>query len=419
MKIILALKKMYWCFPSSDWRRDPGLIKQMVHCREGYLSTDKEGRDRSSPLYLDCPSFRAEQNHKYKIPLVHLYNVGQVHWSRGSRQRYGSDSGPKYRYISSWNEVLILPVNQRVPLIEVLLQTCNTIWLHVNKTGCGRCHQHDLWSQRDAGVRGTKQLQVLFLPRCRWRKASVALLQTSMAISGSISPFSFIIFPIKLPVRKVKSGKLWWTVPLKEEWHTLVRKRTGCPSDEHVSSRHLMVIIFLWTSAESSFFMQLMLPAHWNFSELMKKMGCFTRGKISLSKGNIQASNAIPHLASRRTCHHACRNSLCFLSALADMDWLAQTLRTYVNCQVKDVWKPHTWSEPLCRGLRSPSLLQRNVPSQRSSAHPWTSVLQWQRTNIRTSCSPAEKVPVNAYDIKLNHRWTSQMRWVAVVCDHH
>lgn len=57
-----------------------------------------------------------------------------------------------------------------------------------------------------------------------------------------------------------------------------------------------MVIIFLCMTAESSFLMRLMFPAHWNFSELMKKMGCFTRGKISSSKGNIQASSAMPHL---------------------------------------------------------------------------------------------------------------------------
>lgn len=53
-----------------------------------------------------------------------------------------------------------------------------------------------------------------FLPRWRCRKARVALLERLMASSGSISPFSFIIFPIQFPVRKVKSGKLWWTVPL-------------------------------------------------------------------------------------------------------------------------------------------------------------------------------------------------------------
>lgn len=59
---------------------------------------------------------------------------------------------------------------------------------------------------------------------------------------------------------------------------------------------YLMVIIFLCMTAESSFFMRLMFPAHWNFSELMKKIGCFTRGKISSSKGVIQESNATPHL---------------------------------------------------------------------------------------------------------------------------
>lgn len=57
-----------------------------------------------------------------------------------------------------------------------------------------------------------------------------------------------------------------------------------------------MVIIFRWTTAESSFLMRLMFPAHWNFSELMKKMGCFTRAKSSSSRGNIQESSATPHL---------------------------------------------------------------------------------------------------------------------------
>lgn len=56
-----------------------------------------------------------------------------------------------------------------------------------------------------------------FLPRWRCRNASDALLQRSMASSGSTSPFSFISFPIQLPVRKVKSGKLWCTVPLTQD----------------------------------------------------------------------------------------------------------------------------------------------------------------------------------------------------------
>lgn len=56
-----------------------------------------------------------------------------------------------------------------------------------------------------------------FLPRWRCRKARDALLQRSMASSGSTSPFSFISFPIQLPVRKVKSGKLWCTVPLTQD----------------------------------------------------------------------------------------------------------------------------------------------------------------------------------------------------------
>lgn len=60
--------------------------------------------------------------------------------------------------------------------------------------------------------------------------------------------------------------------------------------------RYLMVIIFLCATGESSFLMRLMFPAHWNFSELMKKTGCLTRGKVSSSRGNIQASKATPHL---------------------------------------------------------------------------------------------------------------------------
>lgn len=70
-------------------------------------------------------------------------------------------------------------------------------------------------------------------------------------------------------------------------------------SSEFCPLLYLMVIIFLCMTAESSFFMRLMFPAHWNFSELMKKIGCFTRGKVSSSKGNIQASSAMPHLISR------------------------------------------------------------------------------------------------------------------------
>lgn len=58
----------------------------------------------------------------------------------------------------------------------------------------------------------------------------------------------------------------------------------------------LMVIIFLGIIAESSFLMRMIFPAHWNFSEFMKNMGCFTLGNISSSRGNIQASNAMPHL---------------------------------------------------------------------------------------------------------------------------
>ncbi|KAG7261595.1 hypothetical protein CRUP_010011 [Coryphaenoides rupestris] len=36
--------------------------------------------------------------------------------------------------------------------------------------------------------------------------------------------------------------------------------------------------IYQWSRTESSFFIWLMFPAHWNFSELMKRMGCFTLG---------------------------------------------------------------------------------------------------------------------------------------------
>lgn len=135
------------------------------------------------------------------------------------------------------------------------------------------------------------------LPRWRCRKASDALLQRSMASSGSISPFSFISFPIQLPVRKVKSGKLWWTVPLTKgfglESFTNMKEVLNLTA---VQLGYLIVIIFLCMAAESSFLMRLMFPAHWNFSELMKKMGCLTLAKISSPKGNIQASSATPHL---------------------------------------------------------------------------------------------------------------------------
>lgn len=60
----------------------------------------------------------------------------------------------------------------------------------------------------------------------------------------------------------------------------------------------LMVIIFLGKIAESSFFIRMIFPIHWNFSEFIKKIGCFTPGKISSSRGNIQASSATPHLGS-------------------------------------------------------------------------------------------------------------------------
>lgn len=141
----------------------------------------------------------------------------------------------------------------------------------------------------------------MFKPRWRCRKASDALLHRSMASSGSISPFSFISFPIQLPVRKVKSGKLWWTVPLQDNITSGQRKWVSftAASRRHSNQTlpsHLMVIIFLWITAESSFLMRLMFPAHWNFSELMKKIGCLTLAKISSSKGNIQASSATPHL---------------------------------------------------------------------------------------------------------------------------
>lgn len=139
----------------------------------------------------------------------------------------------------------------------------------------------------------------LLLLRWRCKKASVALLERSMASLGSISPLSFNSFPIQLPVRKVKSGKLWWTVPLKKKHRvtgddaSLHRGRLSCQS-------YLMVIIFLSVMLESSFFILLMFADHWNFSELMKKIGCLTRGKSSSSKGNIQASSAIPHLIEKQ-----------------------------------------------------------------------------------------------------------------------
>lgn len=135
------------------------------------------------------------------------------------------------------------------------------------------------------------------LPRWRCRKASDALLQRSMASLGSISPFSFISFPTQLPVRKVKSGKLWWTVPLTKGFGLeSVTNTEEVLNQAGVQLGYLMVIIFLCMAVESSFLMRLMFPAHWNFSELMKKMGCLTPAKISSSKGNIQASSATPHL---------------------------------------------------------------------------------------------------------------------------
>lgn len=63
-----------------------------------------------------------------------------------------------------------------------------------------------------------------------------------------------------------------------------------------------MVIIFRWVTGESSFLMRLMFPAHWNFSELMKKSGCLMPGKVSSSRGNIQASSAMPHLKRQKFC---------------------------------------------------------------------------------------------------------------------
>lgn len=113
---------------------------------------------------------------------------------------WGSDGGLEDSDISSWNKIVIFPVNQRVPLIKALPQTCKSPDVHVNST----------WSE------ARNDCEEVVLPRWRCRKAKVALLQRSMAISGSISPFNFISFPIQFPVRKVKSGKLWWTVPLKE-----------------------------------------------------------------------------------------------------------------------------------------------------------------------------------------------------------
>lgn len=56
-----------------------------------------------------------------------------------------------------------------------------------------------------------------FLPKCFCRKASEALLMRSMATPESISPFNVSLFPIILPVTKVKSAKFWCTEPLKEK----------------------------------------------------------------------------------------------------------------------------------------------------------------------------------------------------------
>lgn len=196
-----------------------------------------------------------------------------------------SHGGLEHRDVGAPNQVLILPVDQRVPLIKVLLQPCKT--------------QND--SELGGGRTGAAPA-ASFLPRWRCRKASVALLQRSMATSGSISPFSFISLPIQLPVRKVKSGKLWWTVPLPgETWPAGQDAAHFYGSNEEPAQPavYLMVIIFRCKPVEYSFFMRLMFPAHWNFSELMKKRGCFTW--ISSSKGNIQESSATPHLTEERS----------------------------------------------------------------------------------------------------------------------
>lgn len=73
-------------------------------------------------------------------------------------------------------------------------------------------------------------------------------------------------------------------------------RQTRVTGGGRVRLRYLMVIILRWVTGESSFLMRLMFPAHWNFSELMKKSGCLTPGKVSSSRGNIQASSATPHL---------------------------------------------------------------------------------------------------------------------------
>lgn len=109
----------------------------------------------------------------------------------------GSDGRLQHGDICPLDEVLVLSVDQRVPLIKVSVQSCQS-----------RDGQPCL---RVAEAPGDVRWILL---RWRCRKASVALLQRLMASSGSISPFSFISFPIQFPVRKVKSGKLWWTVPL-------------------------------------------------------------------------------------------------------------------------------------------------------------------------------------------------------------
>lgn len=88
------------------------------------------------------------------------------------------------------------------------------------------------------------------------------------------------------PSAKNEYSTIKWNTFFFKDWITTLKKTD------------LMVIIFLGKIAESSFFMRMIFPIHWNFSEFIKKIGCFTPGKISSSRGNIQVSSATPHLGS-------------------------------------------------------------------------------------------------------------------------
>lgn len=125
--------------------------------------------------------------------------VRESGFSCSLRHSGSSDGRLKHLHVCSWNEVNVLSINQGIPLIEVLLQSCRSPdnFSIVQNLSISEFELNVLVKEN------------LILPRCRCRKASVALLQRSMATSGSISPFSFMSFPIQLPVRKVKSGKLW------------------------------------------------------------------------------------------------------------------------------------------------------------------------------------------------------------------